>query len=68
MEGARWDADEGRLCESRPKELFTDMPVFWLLPVSNRASPDNGAYECPVYKTLTRAGELNILYGLILSS
>src|SRR5258706_249897 len=57
VEGARWDMAENRLAESRPKELYTDMPVIWLKPVANRKQLDSGIYECPVYKTLTRAGQ-----------
>ncbi|XP_070190635.1 dynein axonemal heavy chain 1-like isoform X2 [Littorina saxatilis] len=58
-EGARWDYTRHILTESRPKELFTDMPVIWLTPASNRTLPETGIYECPVYKTLTRAGTLS---------
>ncbi len=56
LQGARWDAETRVLAESRPKELFTDMPVLLLRPVEDR--PPNKAlhYVCPVYKTLTRAG------------
>lgn len=57
MEGARWDPVRHQLTESRPKELYTDMPVFWLTPTANRTPSDTGVYDCPVYKTLTRAGE-----------
>jgi len=57
VEGARWDTETNVLAESRPKELYTDMPVMWLIPISNRKQPDSGFYLCPVYKTLTRAGE-----------
>jgi len=56
VEGARWDTAEFRLAESRPKELYTDMPVVWLQPIADRRPPTSGVYECPVYKTLTRAG------------
>jgi dynein heavy chain len=56
IEGARWDMTEKELAESRPKELYTDMPVIWLKPTANRRQPDTGIYDCPVYKTLTRAG------------
>ena len=57
LEGARWDMDTFQLAESRPKELFTDMPVMWLIPMANRKPPETGMYVCPVYKTLTRAGK-----------
>lgn len=59
LEGARWDSDAGQLGESRPKELYTDMPVIWLKPTQNREQPTSGFYDCPVYKTLTRAGTLS---------
>lgn len=59
LEGARWDAPRRILTESRPKELFTEMPVIWLLPKQQRKKPDTGIYDCPVYKTLTRAGTLS---------
>ncbi|NXM59120.1 DYH1 protein, partial [Illadopsis cleaveri] len=59
LEGARWDAAAGLLAESRPKELYTEMAVIWLLPVANRKPPEFGSYLCPIYKTLTRAGTLS---------
>nr|KAJ3421411.1 Dynein heavy chain 1, axonemal [Polyrhizophydium stewartii] len=59
LEGARWDGIKKFLAESRPKELYTEMNVIWLLPKPNRKRPDTGFYECPVYKTLTRAGTLS---------
>lgn len=59
LEGARWDADAHVLAESRPKELFTPMPVVWLKPVQHRKPSDQQVYQCPVYKTLTRAGSLS---------
>lgn len=62
LEGARWDPIKQMLAESRPKELYVDVPVIWLIPTANRKNPDKGIYECPVYKTLTRAG--NERYGL----
>jgi dynein heavy chain len=58
LEGARWDSEGFELSESRPKELYTDMPVMKLIPTANRKQPDTGIYVCPVYKTLTRAGEM----------
>lgn len=59
IEGARWDMDAFELAESRPKELYTDMPVMWLVPTADRKQPESGIYMCPVYKTLTRAGTLS---------
>jgi len=59
VEGARWDSALHALGESRPKELFTDMPTIWLQPEQNRQVLSSGIYMCPVYKTLTRAGTLS---------
>lgn len=56
LEGARWDPSAFQLAESRPKELYTEMAVIWLLPVPSRKPPATGIYLCPIYKTLTRAG------------
>jgi dynein heavy chain len=57
LEGARWDSQKRCLGESRPKELYTEMNVIWLLPKANRKKPTSGIYDCPVYKTLSRAGK-----------
>lgn len=57
LEGARWDPLYFQLTESRPKELYTEMAVIWLVPVPNRKPPSQGIYLCPIYKTLTRAGK-----------
>ncbi|XP_060621830.2 dynein axonemal heavy chain 1 [Anolis sagrei] len=59
LEGARWDTLMYQLTESRPKELYTEMAVLWLVPVPNRRPPATGIYLCPIYKTLTRAGTLS---------
>ena len=69
LEGARWDGTSGHvLAESDPKALFTDMPPIHLQPEANRKQGGAGGggagggrcvYDCPVYKTLTRAGTLS---------
>ncbi|XP_072239156.1 dynein axonemal heavy chain 1 [Leuresthes tenuis] len=56
LEGACWDKEAGRLRESRPKELYTQMAVIWLVPKPNRKPPTSRVYICPIYKTLRRAG------------
>ena len=38
---------------------FTDMPPVWLVPEQNHVVAESGIYECPVYKTLKRAGVLS---------
>ncbi|XP_054939233.1 dynein axonemal heavy chain 1-like [Physeter macrocephalus] len=59
LEGARWDPLAFQLAESRPKELYTEMAVIWLLPTPNRKVQNQDFYLCPIYKTLTRAGTLS---------
>lgn len=59
IEGARWDDGTHMVGESKPKELFSELPVMWLEPCQNRKKPESGFYDCPVYKTLTRAGTLS---------
>ncbi|KAK9870895.1 hypothetical protein WA026_009851 [Henosepilachna vigintioctopunctata] len=58
LEGSRWNARTGLLDESQPKELYTEMPVVWLIPEEFHKQPAR-TYVCPVYKTLTRAGTLS---------
>ena len=65
LEGARWDVEMFELSESKPKELYTDMPVMWLIPTANRKQPETGMYLCPVYKTLTRAGKDYVVYCIL---
>lgn len=61
LEGARWDTHGTKvLQESHSRELFTQMPVLWLLPKTDRKRPDPATiYECPLYKTQARAGTLS---------
>ena len=35
------------------------MPVIWLEPINVSKLKKNGYYECPLYKTSRRAGELS---------
>lgn len=57
LEGACWDKTTMQLAESRPKELYTEMAVIWLVPMAERKPSTSGTYLCPIYKTLTRAGK-----------
>ncbi|XP_024377701.2 uncharacterized protein [Physcomitrium patens] len=59
LEGCRWDYVTHMLVDSRPKELYTDLPIMWLNPKQYRKPPKHGFYNCPVYKTLLRAGTLS---------
>jgi dynein heavy chain len=59
IEGARWDPTHHALNNSKPKELYTELPLIWLVPVADRKQPETGIYNCPVYKVLSRAGTLS---------
>ena len=66
IEGAKWDSAKKQLGESSPKVLFSEIPVIWLMPSVNRQQPSSGIYICPVYKTLTRAGNYKSFLILVL--
>jgi dynein heavy chain len=59
LQGAGWDRPNCLLVESNPGELFLEMPVIWLKPVLLSEPPPEDSYDCPVYKTSTRAGTLS---------
>ncbi|CBZ25938.1 putative dynein heavy chain, partial [Leishmania mexicana MHOM/GT/2001/U1103] len=59
IEGARFDPATLTLAESLPKVLYEQAPLLWLKPVINRLPPASGIYECPLYKTVRRAGTLS---------
>jgi dynein heavy chain len=59
LQGCRWDEERHSLVDSKPKELFTDFPVMYLIPEEERKKPTTGIYNCPVYKILTRRGTLS---------
>lgn len=50
LEGASWDNNTHMLTESKPKELFSDVPMIHFLPKQNRVTPVTGIYNCPIYK------------------
>jgi dynein heavy chain len=54
LEGARWDEKAGNLEDSRPKELFSPMPVVLIKAVTVDKAEVRDAYLCPVYKTQQR--------------
>jgi len=57
LEGARWDCDDELLQDSRPKELFTELPALWFQPVKDR-QVNIKDYRCPCYKVVSRKGVL----------
>ena len=56
LEGARWDLQLGVVEDSRPKEMFSIMPVCFcravFLPPPGRE--EKNVYQCPVYRTEER--------------
>ncbi|KAG1698535.1 Dynein heavy chain 7, axonemal [Nymphon striatum] len=59
LDCARWDKDSGQLAEQYPKVLYDLMPIIWLKPVRKRdMSAGDMRYQCPVYKTSERRGQL----------
>jgi dynein heavy chain len=58
LEGCRWDSKKHILNVSRPKELFSDIPIIFLMPVKDREIPTKEIYQCPLYKVVSRRGTL----------
>eukprot|EP00753_Platysulcus_tardus_P001936 PLAT11596.28.p1 GENE.PLAT11596.28~~PLAT11596.28.p1 ORF type:complete len:1478 (+),score=919.34 PLAT11596.28:361-4434(+) len=59
LEGARWDYDRHCLADSLPKQLYAELPAVHLDPVQNETPPTEGIFKTPVYKVLSRRGELS---------
>jgi dynein heavy chain, axonemal len=59
LEGARWDTELDLLNESKPKQLFTQMPYIYLKPNKGSEIVFEHTYTCPLYKTLDRRGTLS---------
>jgi dynein heavy chain len=54
MQGARWDCDSGTVKASRPKEMFSPMPVMNCRAVKADKMDALNIFHCPVYKTEQR--------------
>lgn len=59
MEGARYDRITRMMAESIPNALFDRLPIIWLKPMQRKEYKPIDVYECPLYKTSTRAGTLS---------
>merc|ERR1711998_127653 len=57
LEGCRWDEKAGVLDDSKPKELFTGLPVILIRAVTADKAELKDAYRTPVYKTERRFRE-----------
>lgn len=62
MQGAKWDYKKKCVEDSDPKEPLVQFPIIWLEPMEIDAdfvlSPSEN-FECPLYKTSARKGELS---------
>merc|ERR1711998_108866 len=59
LEGCAWRASRNTLEDSAPKVPIAEFPVVWLQPVDVNEPVTNGCFECPLYKTSVRKGELS---------
>ena len=59
FDGARWESEQKVLTDSKPKVLFSDAPVVWLIPCDRAKVTEYPHYTCPVYKTSERRGMLS---------
>lgn len=57
LQGAQWSGKY--LVDSEHLQLFQELPVIWLEPVSIGLQFTDYDYQCPLYKTSFRAGELS---------
>lgn len=58
VDSARWDREKKCLAEALPGVMYDTLPVVHFRPEANYITPPE-LYECPLYKTLLRAGVLN---------
>ncbi len=56
--GARWDSDAWKLRESRPGEMYMELPLIHFMPAAGHKTAA-WDYACPVYKTAERKGVLS---------
>jgi dynein heavy chain len=55
VQGARWDLAGNMLERSKPKEMFSKMPVINVKAVTaDKLDISQGYYVCPTYKTVFR--------------
>jgi dynein heavy chain len=59
MQGAKWDYTKKCVEDSDPKVTMVQFPVLWLEPIEDKDYTLEKKFQCPLYKTSTRAGELS---------
>jgi dynein heavy chain len=58
IEGARWDFKRKQIDDMEHKVAISPFPIVWLEPVFEDEVKKDRMYECPLYKTSQRRGEL----------
>jgi hypothetical protein len=61
LEGARWDMISNTLEASRPKVMFSKMPVVNMKVVLARPKEKYAMFRCPLYQTKARGPETHLL-------
>ena len=67
LEGARWDRKSKKLTELEGNRLYDNLPIVLLQPVvlphenneDNKIEDEEFIYQCPVYRTSERKGEMS---------
>ena len=59
MQGAKWDYNKKCVEDSDPRVPLIKFPVIWLEPIEDKYYTLEKKYQCPLYKTSTRMGELS---------
>ena len=58
LEQCKWDKEDHFLVESDPLELMVELPPIKLIPIYAEL-PKKRRYECPLYKTTDRQGNID---------
>ena len=73
LDGCSWDPKNKILTESKPKELYTKLPIIHVTAITNKMSEVERAkskykiYECPAY-TVPRRTDLNYVFVMNIPS
>lgn len=59
MQGAKWDYKRKCVDDSDPKVPIVEFPVIHMEPTRLAEISQERMYQCPLYKTSLRAGELS---------
>lgn len=59
VEGGSWNREKNYIDEPIPKILYPHLPYVWFKPIKKVDLKKREVYECPVYRTSKRQGELN---------